>query len=149
MDGARVDPDDPIVRLCAEGMQAEAAGRDGDAKALFGRAWEEAADDYERCVAAHYVARHQDGADATLHWNRECLRYAESVDDERVAGFYPSLHLNIGYCLEQLGDLAGAMESYRAAEARLADLPEGPYGEMIRDGVARGMARVDAARSQG
>ncbi|MGW0983925.1 hypothetical protein ACWD33_24265 [Streptomyces xiamenensis] len=45
-----MDPENPVVRLCARGM----ANDDGE---LFLRAWEVASDDYERCVAAHYVAR--------------------------------------------------------------------------------------------
>lgn len=139
-----MDPNNQVVRLCTEGMQAEAAGDNAEAKRLFEQAWAEATDDYERCVAAHYVARHQDGPEPTLHWNEECLRYADIVRDERVEAFYPSLLLNIGYCHEQMGDAQRAAESYRRAEERLATLPEGPYGDMIRDGVARGLERVAA-----
>jgi hypothetical protein len=54
-----VDADDPVVRLCAQGMQAEVDGRDGDARALFRQAWEVATDDYGKCIAAHYLARQQ------------------------------------------------------------------------------------------
>jgi hypothetical protein len=92
-----VDPDNPVVRLCTEGMAAEAQGRHDAAKDRFEQAWQIAADDYERCVAAHYLARQQDGPEQTLRWNEECLRYAELVGDERVAGFLPSLYLNIGH----------------------------------------------------
>nr|BFF02017.1 hypothetical protein GCM10020241_36920 [Streptoalloteichus tenebrarius] len=42
-----MDPDNPVVRLCVQGMQAEAEGRDADARDLFQRAWETAGDDYE------------------------------------------------------------------------------------------------------
>jgi tetratricopeptide (TPR) repeat protein len=137
-----MDPDNAVVKLCTDGMTAEAEGRPDEAKDLFEQAWEIAADDYERCVAAHYVARHQDGPVQTLRWNEECLRYAELVGDERVAGFYPSLHLNIGHSYEQLGDRRRAEESYRAAEEHFAALPDGPYGDMVRDGVARGLERL-------
>lgn len=60
-----IDPDNAVVKLCAQGMQAEGAGRRGDARALFEQAWEIAGDDYERCIAAHYLARHQDGPGLT------------------------------------------------------------------------------------
>lgn len=144
-----IDPDNAVVRLCTAGMQAEAAERPDEARALFEQAWAAATDDYERCVAAHYVARHQDGPRETLRWNAECLRYADLVGDGRVAGFYPSLHLNIGYAHEQLGELGEAAESYRAAESCLAVVPEGPYGDVVRDGVARGLARVAEAEPEG
>jgi hypothetical protein len=78
----------------------------------------------------------------TLHWNAECLRYAVLVGYERVTGFYPSLYLIMGHSHEQLGDLQDAEECYRAAEAHLSALPAGPYGDMIRDGVAQGLERL-------
>ena len=137
-----MDPDNPVIRLCADGMSAETAGRTDEAQGLFEQAWAIATDDYERCVAAHYVARHQDGPELTLQWNEECLRCAELVGDQRVAGFYPSLYLNIGHSYEQLGDRQRAEEGYRAAEEHLAVLPEGPYGDTVRDGVARGLERL-------
>jgi hypothetical protein len=54
-----MDPNNPVVRLCAAGMAAEGEGRPADAKALFEQAWAESRDDFEACIAAHYVARHQ------------------------------------------------------------------------------------------
>jgi len=137
-----IDPDNPVVRLCADGMSAEAQEHAEEAKALYEQAWEIAADDYERCIAAHYLARHQDGPEQTLRWNEVCLRYADLVGDERVTGFYPSLYLNIAHSHEQLGDRQRAEECYHAAEAHLSALPEGPYGDMVRDGVARGLERL-------
>jgi hypothetical protein len=50
------------------------------------QAWEKRKDDYDACVAAHYVARHQ--------WNQESLDRADAVNAESVQGFYPSLYLN-------------------------------------------------------
>ena len=137
-----IDPDNPIVKLCADGMRAEAEEPAGAAKTLYEQAWEIADDDYERCIAAHYLARHQDGPEETLRWNELCLGYADLVDDERVAGFYPSLYLNIAYAHEQLGNRQRAEECYHAAEAHFSTLPDGPYGDMVRDGVARGLERL-------
>jgi hypothetical protein len=137
-----IDPHNPVVKLCADGMSAESEGRPDEAKESFEQAWEAAADDYERCIAAHYLARHQGGPEQRLHWNAECLRYADLVGDERVAGFYPSLYLNMAHSHEEHGDPQLAEECYRAAEARFSALPDGPYGDMVRDGVARGLERL-------
>ncbi len=137
-----IDPDNPVVQLCADGMRAEAEGRADEAKALYEQAWEAAGDDYERCIAAHYLARHQNGPEQALHWNAECLRYADRVGDERVTGFYPSLYLNMAHSHEQLGDRQRAEECYHAAEAHFSALPDGPYADMVRDGVARGLERL-------
>jgi hypothetical protein len=137
-----VDPENPVVKLCAQGMMCEAKADLAGARLLFEEAWAAAGDDYERCVAAHYLARHQDGPEQTLRWNEECLKHADLVGDERVAGFYPSLYLNIGHSWEVLGDRQRAGESYRLAEERLCAVPPGPYADMVKDGITRGLERV-------
>ncbi|MER6998613.1 hypothetical protein [Streptomyces sp. NPDC000410] len=134
-----MNPDNPVVQLCAQGMSAEAEGRGADARALFLRAWEAATDDYEACVAAHYLARHQPTPEETLRWNRKCLARADRVGDERVRGFYPSLHGSIGRALLDLGDVTEARTHFEAAAGRLADLPPGPYADWLRLCVARGL----------
>jgi hypothetical protein len=50
-----MNPDNPVVRLCAEGMNAEGEGRPDEAKRLFQQAWDESTDDFQACVAAHYL----------------------------------------------------------------------------------------------
>ncbi len=61
-----VDPENHVVRLCVRGMGAEARGEEDEARRLFLQAWDEATDDYEACIAAHYVARHQTTPQDTL-----------------------------------------------------------------------------------
>ena len=84
----RMDPDNPVIKLCIEGAQAEFAGSVEEADKLYRQAWTAARDDYERCVAAHYVARCQKTPEERLHWNREALVRAEAVGDEQVRSFY-------------------------------------------------------------
>lgn len=84
------------------------AGKADEAKCLHQEAWEARTDDYEACIVAHYLARVQRTPDEVLNWNRESLRYADAVNDERVAGFYPSLYLNMGKAYEDLGKRRGA-----------------------------------------
>jgi tetratricopeptide (TPR) repeat protein len=134
-----MDPENPVVRLCAEGIRAEADGRQADARDLFRRAWESATDDYEACVAAHYLARHQPTAEETLRWNRECLERADRVGDERVRGFYASLHLNMAAAHRELGHLDEAREHFEQAAACVEDAPSGQYGDWNRFAVADGL----------
>lgn len=137
-----IDPTDPVVALCAAGMAAEQRGDFGEALRLFQTAWAHSADDYQRCVAAHYLARHQDGAQPTLEWNQRCLLLALKVNDERVAGFFPSLHLNIGRSHEELGDLDAARVSYLQARAALEVLGDDAYGDLLRGAVTRALHRT-------
>ena len=137
-----MNTDNPIVKLCVPGMEAEAGGRSADALLLFMQAWEQRKDDYDACVAAHYVARHQKTPAQSLHWNQEALDRAHAVNDERVHGFYPSLYLNMGKAHEDLGDRKEAKRFYELAAARTSDLPEGRYGDLVRDGIQRGLQRA-------
>ena len=139
-----MDPDNPVVKLCAQGMQAEFAGRLGDASALFMQAWEQSQDDYEACIAEHYVARHQPSYEENLRWNQEARARAEAAGDERVRDFYPSLLLNLGHSYEILGDETEAGKYYALAAERVDELPPGPYGDMVRRGIAGGQQRVAA-----
>ncbi len=110
-----MDHNNPVIKLCAEGTRAEFEGRPEDALILFMRAWEASKDDYDACVAAHYVARHQKSPQDTLHWNREALARADAVGDDRVQSFYPSLYVNLGRAYEVLGQDAEARRYYQLA----------------------------------
>jgi hypothetical protein len=140
-----MDLDNPVVRLCGEGMQAESEGRAADAHALFRQAWYAATDDYDACVAAHYLARHQSTPEDTLRWNKECLDRADRVGDDRVRGFYPSLHLNMARAHSELGEQDEARVHYQRAAECLDDAPPGPYREGIRFAAAAGLRSADEA----
>lgn len=113
-----IDLENPVVKLCVAGSQAEFEKRIDDAKALYRQAWEIAADDYEATIAAHYVARHQENAQQTLHWNQIALERAEAADDERVQPFFGSLYVNMGHSYEVLGDIETAQRYYALAAER-------------------------------
>ncbi|MEV0370235.1 hypothetical protein AB0I10_10465 [Streptomyces sp. NPDC050636] len=134
-----MDPELPVVRLCVEGMEAEAEGRPDVAQGLFQRAWDIAADDYEACIAAHYLARHQSTPEDTLRWNQECLDRADLVGDERVRSFYPSLYVNMGQGHRELGQPALAHAYFMQALERMHEVPEGHYGHWIRFAIAEGL----------
>ena len=137
-----IDPNNPVVRLCAAGVAAEMQGRLDEATRLYREAWEARQDDYEACIVSHYLARVQRTPNEVLAWNQESLRYADAVNDERVAPFYPSLYLNMGKAHEDLGNREEARKFYWMAEVKVASLPEGKYGDMVRRGVAEGLRRI-------
>ncbi len=137
-----MDTSNPVVALCAEGIQAEGEGRNDDALGLFIQAWDKRTDDYDACVAAHYVARHQSTPEDSLRWNQEALTRADAVADDSAQDFYPSLCLNLGWSLENLGRRDDARAYYELAAARLGDLPPGPYRDTLRDGIDRANRRI-------
>jgi len=112
-----IDPENPVVKLCIQITQAEFQGRLEDARRLAGLAWNASRDDFEACIAAHYVARFQKSPQEKLRWNLESLRRAEAAG-EQVQDFYPSLYLNLGQSHELLGEQAEARRYYTLA-ARL------------------------------
>ncbi|MCX5200026.1 hypothetical protein OG897_00910 [Streptomyces sp. NBC_00237] len=143
-----MDAENPVVALCARGMRAEADGRADEARRLFEQAWGSAVDDYDACVAAHYLARQQPSPEKTLRWNRACLERADLVGDARVAGFYPSLHLNMAKSYGDLGDRDRAREHWEQAAAHIDAVPAGPYGDWVRFAIREGL-REGAADTGG
>lgn len=110
-----IDTDNPVVRLCLAGTQAEFEGRTHDAKELYRLAWEQATDDFEACISAHYVARHQESPEDRLHWNQVALDRACADADDRVSTFFPSLYLNLGRSHELLNNQEEARRYYALA----------------------------------
>jgi hypothetical protein len=137
-----MDPANPIVQLCVEGMALEQQAKFEEASTLFMQAWERSTCDFERCIAAHYVARHQPNPVDTLLWNKESLKFANAVGDDRAHGFYPSLYLNLGKAYEDLNRAADACRFYQLAADGLVSLGASPYREMVRDGIERALQRV-------
>ncbi|MCC6167392.1 MAG: hypothetical protein IT329_09220 [Caldilineaceae bacterium] len=137
-----MEPNNPVVKLCAAGMEAEGEGRLADAAALFMQAWDTAQGDYEACIAAHYVARRQPTPEQTLYWNQVAVDRAECVADGSAAFFFPSLYLNLGMSHETLGDRSAARFCYEQALKYMDALPEGSYSSWVRAGVARALGRT-------
>jgi hypothetical protein len=138
-----MDANNPVVKCCIEGMLAEAEGRMADAARLFLQAWEIHQDDFEACIAAHYMARHQTSPAETLRWNQAALDHANAAPADQVQGFYPSLYLNLGWSYEALGDMAAARNCYQLASSEMDALPDGPYRNKVQRGVTAAHDRTD------
>ncbi len=144
---AEPEGDNPVVALCAAGMAAE--GTPAEARRLFEEAWAARRDDYDACIAAHFLARHQPTPEETLRWNALAVRHAESVADGRAAGFLASLYLNLGDAHAAVGEEAAAVEAARRAAGHLDALPAGGYREFVAFGIRRLRARLGAIDDPG
>jgi len=138
------DPENRVVKLCAEGMQAEAKGELDAAKKCFDEAWSIASDDFERFTAAHFLARAQTDAQLSLQWNLDTLKYANAIDDESTRSHYPSLYLNVAKSYETLNDITEANKNYQLASDYSNFLPAGGYGDLIKSGISAGLQRTDS-----
>ncbi len=136
------DPENPVILLCAEGMNLEGQGDPETAANLFLKAWTESTSDFEKFTSAHYVARHQKTIPGKLKWDQTALDFALKINDETMKVYYPSLYLNIAKCYEDLADFDSAKEFYQAARSYLNFLPDDGYGKMIKSGVDQGFERV-------
>jgi tetratricopeptide (TPR) repeat protein len=136
------DPNNNIIKLCAEGMSLECEGKKEAALQLFQQAWAEASNDFEKFTAAHYVARQQKSVADKLDWDQTALHHALKIKDEGMKGTYPSLYLNIGKGYEDLNDFESARANYALALSFTAFLPEDGYGQLIKGGILNGIERV-------
>jgi len=136
------DPDNNIVKLCAEGMCKEGEGKPGEAYELFTQAWNEATSDFEKLAAAHYVARYQKTIADKLQWDEVALGIALKINDESVKSTYPSLYLNIAKCYEDLKNFDQAKKNYQLALSFTKSLQDDRYATMIKAGIVKGIERV-------
>ena len=136
-----IDPANKIVQLCAMGIELEAT-KPEEAKALFMQAWNASSNDLEKCIAAHYVARHQSSTEEKLQWDKTALEFALKIDGSHIKSYYPSLYLNIAKCYEDMNDHDNASVNYQNALNYENNLPEDGYGQMIRSGIRNGLKRI-------
>lgn len=130
-----MDKNNSIIKLVHEGMKMEREGKIDQAQNLFMQAWDSSSNDHEKCIAAHFVARHQDNFENTLKWNTECLNRADKVPKHKVKSYFPSLYLNMGISYEDLGNYSKAKKYYDLAFKRLPDLPTDKDNEQYSKGV--------------
>ena len=122
------NPNNNIVKLCVQGMVMEEKDKPEEASNLFLQAWNEAIHDFEKFIAAYYVARHQTNVPDKLKWLETSLQFALKINDVTVKGAFPSLYSNIAKCYEDLSDLDNAKKNHELANS-LRDNPSenGPF----------------------
>lgn len=156
-------PTDPDPTMDAIG-RAVAKGRAGDVPSACRKLlalWSTigvTGDPLHRCSLAHYLADLYEDPAQALAWDIRALDAADAVTEQRaqehhagldIAGFYPSLHLNLADCYRRLGSFGAATEHIEAAEAQTDRLPRDPYGDLVRRAiheVAEAIAVQDRTR---
>ena len=121
-------PSNKIVQLCLRGMAMEERGELESTARLFLQAWEESTNDFERFLAAYYVARHQTTALEKLEWFGRSFNYALKINDVTVRAAFPALYSKIAECYEELNDRDKARKYCDLASSHSEDLSDtGPF----------------------
>jgi tetratricopeptide (TPR) repeat protein len=110
------NPNNAVIKLCIQAMGMEEQGHVEEAGKLFLQAWNEATNDFEKFIAAYYVARHQKNISDRLQWLETDLQLALKINDPSVNGALPGLYSNIAKCYEELNDTDNATKNYELAK---------------------------------
>jgi rifampin ADP-ribosylating transferase len=89
------NPGNNIVKLCLQGMALEENAKSEEAGTTFLQAWNEATNDFEKFIAAYYVARHQQNVTGKLQWLETALQLALKINDDSVKADFTSLYESI------------------------------------------------------
>ncbi|RXM53197.1 rRNA adenine methyltransferase [Chryseobacterium sp. CH25] len=108
-------PFNHVVKLCIHGMIMEEQNKPEEAEQLFEKGWNEATNDFEKFLAAYYMARNQKIVSARLKWFEIALEHALKVDDDSAKSAFHSLYLKIARCYEELSYPEKAKEYDRLA----------------------------------
>jgi tetratricopeptide (TPR) repeat protein len=103
------------VQLCLQGMAMEENGRSAEAGKLFLQAWNEAANDFEKFIAAYFVARNQNNISDKLKWFETALQFALNINTHAAHSALPTLYANIAKCYEELDEPAKSKKYFELA----------------------------------
>lgn len=114
--------------------------------------WDEAVrteNQYQACIVAHFMAHTHVEPEEQFDWHLRALHAADSVGDERVSTFYPSLYANLGEVSLRLGDLAQArMYIVRASETEHV-LQDDGYRRLLRSLIVRVTQAIERGNMKG
>lgn len=113
----KFDPNNNVIKLCVIGMSLEDQGNATEATTMFQKAWNEAADDFEKFIAAYHFSRQQKNITDKLKWLEISLECALTVNDDNVKSAYSTLYGDISHCYEELHDFDHAKKNYELSES--------------------------------
>ncbi|HTH81565.1 MAG TPA: NAD(+)--rifampin ADP-ribosyltransferase [Mucilaginibacter sp.] len=122
------NPNNNIVKLCVRSLAVDEKGEHEEANKLSLQAWNEATNDFEKFLAAYFVARYQKNISDKLKWFETAWQLALKLNSITVNGVFPSLYSNIARCYEDLNDLDNAKKNDELSISfKDKILDEGPF----------------------
>lgn len=121
-------PHNNIVKLCIQGMILQVAGKSEEAGVIFFQAFDDAENDFEKFLAAFFVAKNQENVSDKLKWFETVLQFALKVNDEAAKSAFYALYSKIAECHEELNDPENAEKNYAlAASFKNVISDKGPF----------------------
>lgn len=99
----KFNPNNPIIKLCMQGMMLEESGQMNEALATFQKAWDESSDDYEKFISAYHLGLRQEEVTEKLKWMEKTMSFALNIDDDNVKSAYPAIYSTIAEYHEAIG----------------------------------------------
>lgn len=152
---------DPIMDAIGHAVTDGRAGNTSTARSALLDLWKTigaTGEPFHRCTLAHYIADLYEDPARALAWDVRAIDAADALVERReenndtdpdIAGFYPSLHLNLAENYRLLGSFDAAHEHIDAAREHCVALSEDSYGHLVRDAiedVAETIARRETTR---
>lgn len=142
------NPNNPIVQRCIQAMALEEKGQPQAAGSLFLQSWNEATNDFEKFLAAYFVARHQQDVRDKLKWLQAALQHGLSANSDAVKSALPSLYAHIAQCYKDLGDRDNEKKYHELAISAGDQLPDkGPFYHGTRADLQVGDLLTAGSRS--
>lgn len=132
-----------ITQAVAEGQSGDSASARDKLLSLWSTIGV-TGDPLHRCTLAHYLADLYDDPAHALAWDIRALDAADAITEQRtqshhpdlhIAGFYPSLHLNLADNYRRLSSFEAATTHLTAAKAQAHHLPQDTYGNLLRTAI--------------
>lgn len=98
-------------------MILQDTGKSEEAGVIFFQAFDDAENDFERFLAAFFVAKNQENVSDKLKWFETALQFALKINDAAAMSALPTLYSNIAKWYEELGDSDNAKKNYKLADS--------------------------------
>lgn len=111
------NPNNKIVKLCLQAIGMEENGNAPKANELFLQAWNDSSQDFEKFIAAYFLAQQQKNISEKLKWLETTLKIALRMNNDTVKSAFPDLYSNIAKCYQDLNEPAQAKKNYELAKS--------------------------------
>lgn len=109
-------------------MNLEELGKLKEAEIVFEKAWHSANNDFEKFLAAWFLARVQPAASGRILWYERALELAEIFGGDAVKSALPLLHTKLAGCYNESGNIETAsLHQERAKSFKSHPTDKGPF----------------------